>query len=788
MKFRWIVLFLALLTSLVIPALPAHAAPCPWGTQCLSATLISPSTTTTSTISGVANLETKAKTTQPIRGKIIKVEWWLYHPSFKEQFPANEEGKVLLAETMNPSSGTSNDGTWKGSWNVSNKITARDGAYSVPGTRTYTLPQDGRSYKIESHVLDEEWARTWGGPPGRTAAATVQFGSSNPTPPPTTCPSPSWQASYFTNITLSGTATLSRCDARIEFSWPNTTGPAPSVPGTLFSARWTQTRTFTAGNYKFDAVTDDGIRVKLDNTVILESWKDQGATPYTTTVPVAAGSHTIVVEYYEKYGDGTARFSFAPTTTTPPTVGKWNTTTTTLPIRAIHATLLKDGRVLLIAGSGNDPNAFAAGTFTTSLWNQTSNTFTAVPTPVDMFCSGHVTLANGNVLVAGGTKTFPGVNGEISYKGLKDAYTFNPTTNTFTKTNDMIDGHWYPTLTKLENGDIWTNGGYSHRGDGGTTMTEMFSASQNRWLSEAEIPQPREYWGTYPHMFLMADGRLFYTGGHTFGSQRPGTGAAIFDWRTGQLGDIPGLRDKELRDQPGSVLLPPAQDQRFMIVGGGSTDFGGNTNKVDIVDLKESVPSYKPGPDLPGSGRMYVNLTTLPNRTVLATNGSTGTRNGNVMASAIYNPASNAWLPIESDPIGRNYHSSALLLADGRVAIFGSNPVDNSFEMKVSIYEPAYFGAPRPTVSGVPANASYGQNLNLSNSTNVVRASLIAPGSATHQTDTNARLVDIPLTGSGQSRGATIPTNRALLPPGPYMLVVEDGNGIPSTASWITIG
>jgi hypothetical protein len=65
-------------------------------------------------------------------------------------------------------------------------------------------------------------------------------------------------------------------------------------------------------------------------------------------------------------------------------------------------------------------------------------------------------------------------------------------------------------------------------------------------------------------------------------------------------------------------------------------------------------------------------------------------------------------------------------------------------------------------------------------------ASLTSPGSATHQTDTNARLVDLPLSG-GAAKTATIPTNRALLPPGPYMLTVLDDKGVPSVARWINI-
>jgi hypothetical protein len=327
-----------------------------------------------------------------------------------------------------------------------------------------------------------------------------------------------------------------------------------------------------------------------------------------------------------------------------------------MPGRAMHATLLRDGRILLISGSGNDwEGQFLPGTFQTHIWNPTTDTYTNVPTPEDMFCSGHVTLPDGKILVQGGTGAYAGTQESESYQGLKSSYLFDPATNAYTKTNDAMEGHWYPTLTKLETGDVWMAGGYDENGDG-STATELFNFSQSRWLGRTEVPQAGRYLGTYPHMFLMADSRMFYTGGHTFGDAQPGTGSFIYDWRKAQIGDIPGLRVPQLRDQAGSVLLPPAQNQKFMIAGGGSTDFGGATNTVDIVDMNQADPVWTPGADLPGTeGRMYLNLTNLPDRSVLASHGATGNRTGDVGRAAIYSPASNTWAEVAADPVGRNY-------------------------------------------------------------------------------------------------------------------------------------
>jgi len=74
--------------------------------------------------------------------------------------------------------------------------------------------------------------------------------------------------------------------------------------------------------------------------------------------------------------------------------------------QAVHAALLHTGKVLLIAGSGNDVQDFEAGTFRTIVWDPVSGEAKEVPTPEDLFCSGHAYLPNGNLLIAGGTRKY----------------------------------------------------------------------------------------------------------------------------------------------------------------------------------------------------------------------------------------------------------------------------------------------------------------------------------------------------------------------------------------------
>ena len=180
-------------------------------------------------------------------------------------------------------------------------------------------------------------------------------------------------------------------------------------------------------------------------------------------------------------------------------------------VRAIHTVVLSNGKILFMAGSGNDPTNFAMNNFTSTVWDPRSNTWTDIPTPDDVFCSGHVQLPNGNVLIMGGTKDFPAADGSHGYEGLKASWIFNITSNTYQQVNDMNTGHWYPSATELGNGNIFSMGGLNENGDG-TVTNEQFDTASSTWQPYTDFPQQFTYFGLYPANILTQDGKLFYTG------------------------------------------------------------------------------------------------------------------------------------------------------------------------------------------------------------------------------------------------------------------------------------
>ncbi|MBI3957352.1 MAG: hypothetical protein HY328_00985 [Chloroflexi bacterium] len=130
---------------------------------------------------------------------------------------------------------------------------------------------------------------------------------------------PFWQASYWNNTTLSGTPVLNREDRALDFDW-GTGSPDGRVNSDNFSARWARYIDVTPGDYTFTAISDDGIRVRIDGELVIDAWWDHSATQFTGTKYLSAGHHLVEVEYYEKSGLAVAKLSWQAG---PPPITAW---------------------------------------------------------------------------------------------------------------------------------------------------------------------------------------------------------------------------------------------------------------------------------------------------------------------------------------------------------------------------------------------------------------------------------------------------------------------------------
>lgn len=151
-----------------------------------------------------------------------------------------------------------------------------------------------------------------------------------PTPTPTSTPTPTptppgWLGQYFNNPDLSGSPALTRFDSQIDFDWGDGP-PDPSIVADGFSVRWTRTLNLPAGDYNFFAYADDGVRLWVDDVQVLNQWEDQEARQWLSARPLAAGNHTIKMEYYDRTTRAAARLGIVNTTDYPqPQQWEWGT-------------------------------------------------------------------------------------------------------------------------------------------------------------------------------------------------------------------------------------------------------------------------------------------------------------------------------------------------------------------------------------------------------------------------------------------------------------------------------
>ncbi|WP_267244475.1 kelch motif-containing protein [Streptomyces sp. PR69] len=585
-------------------------------------------------------------------------------------------------------------------------------------------------------------------------------------------------------------------------------------------------------------------------------------------------------------------------------------------LNAIHAALLHTGKVLLIAGSGNDQKNFDAGSFSTIVWDPVNNTFKDVPTPEDFFCAGHAQLPDGRLLVAGGTARYEVLDGEVKraggamrvknespdkavtlkkgtvfrspsgveyvskfdvtvpkakrefevgyhasgkmkpwetkvtaaearvfveavqegpqalttqaaqyeivglagkdadnvyglaqklttekqdFQGIKAAYEFDPVQEKYVPASPMKDARWYPTLVALQDGRVLAVSGLNDVGDVVPGDNEIYDPETRKWSKG-----PFRYFPTYPALFLTKGGKLLYTGSNAgYGPADKGREPGIWDLETNAFTPVRGLTDPDQLETSASVILPPAQDQKVMVLGGGGVgESDKSTARTAVIDLKEDNPVFREGPDLP-QGTRYLSSVLMPDDTVFTSGGSRDYRGrgaSDILKAQFYDPAEGVFRPAADPTVGRNYHSEALLLPDGRVATFGSDPLfgdaDNTrlgtFEQRVEVFTPPYLhraGGNRPALGDGPQEIDQNGRATFTaeDPGSIVKARLMRPSAVTHTTDVEQRSIELELQKTDDSVTVTVPKDRTLVPPGWYMLFVLDGEGTPSAAKWIQV-
>jgi Domain of unknown function (DUF1929) len=453
--------------------------------------------------------------------------------------------------------------------------------------------------------------------------------------------------------------------------------------------------------------------------------------------------------------------------------GKWSGVQA-WPLLAIHTSLLPNGDVLTWDSNADDIETNSLNNHpykpTRAVrWNPITNAFISVDsnTGKDLFCAGLNVLANGNVLAAGGNQV-PG-NGQHNAMSI-----FDSQTNTWTRGPDMAANRWYPSVTNLANGDALIT-------SGGPSIPEVYSSTGTlRKLSTADLGL-----ALYPWMQLAPNGKVVH-----FGPE--GTLHSLDTNNTGSWTTL-GTRDANYRDYGSYAMFAPG---KVLVTGGAAS-----LKTTQIVDVNNGLSTSSAA--AMNIGRRQHNLTLLPDGSAIATGGiSNGAGlvdvNAAVYPAEVWKPSLDRWDMMASAVVPRQYHSTALLLPDGRIlsaggGFCGACPLATYFNKNAEIFSPTYLfnkdGTPaaRPSITGAPASAAYASNLVVTTNTDVSRVTLIALSSVTHSVNMNQRFMELAFTKSGNNLTVTAPLNANLAPPGTYMLFVLNAQGVPSVATMVKI-
>jgi Domain of unknown function (DUF1929)/Glyoxal oxidase N-terminus len=455
--------------------------------------------------------------------------------------------------------------------------------------------------------------------------------------------------------------------------------------------------------------------------------------------------------------------------------GRWDTLPILMPINPVHVALMYNSKVLVISGSGNDPNNknFQAG-----VWDPVSGNVKTFPIAWDMFCNGMVILPNGRPLVLGGTLKYD------DFLGEPRTATFDPNTETFSDTALMNGGRWYPTGTVLGNGSVLVVSGLTNTSS--TVNTSVQIRVAGNWTNAGTI-----FAGVplYPRQHLLPNGKVFESGANR--------DSKLFDPATNTWFEVATTNLPANRDYGTSVLLPltPANDfkPRVMILGGVSPNA---TNTTELIDLSVSQPAWVNGPPM-ANARIQLNATILPNGKVLVSGGSSNDENGATAAleTELYDPDANSFTIASSMVFPRLYHSNTILLADATVLAVGGNPTRTVYEPHIEIYSPPYLfnsdGSPatRPVITASARDIHYGKDFYLRTPypADIKSVVLVRPGAVTHAFDMEQRLVGLTFTYTNGQLYVTAPRSGNIAPPGYYMLFILNSKGVPSKASFVRL-
>jgi galactose oxidase len=541
----------------------------------------------------------------------------------------------------------------------------------------------------------------------------------------------------------------------------------------------------------------------LQTTIVHEGFHTLRVTAASTPPANPNPAYTLSATYAAPAAFSPKGLQFADLaaqTANPSEVGQWSEKIPLVNV-PIHTHVLPTGKVLFW-GRRNPPgtpdfpslNQHQTHAF---IWDPANPHAAAKPTrnqptdtqgnPINLFCSGHTFLPDGRLLVTGGhIFDSQGLNCSTFYDPFTDVWTAGPTMN---------NGRWYPTAVTLPDGRAFVCSGSFPTG---TLQPPLNANTLNNIPQVLENGAWRDLTNfiglpLFPRFHVAPNGSVFMSGSlattyflENFPPGSPGRWVPV------------GTRTVQNADYAPSVMYDVG---KVVFIGGGST-----TNVVETIDLNAPKPAWAVVAPMNFRRRQH-NATLLPDGTVLVTGGSQGAEFDGlnpgepIHTPELWDPSKGTWSAMAPEAVDRCYHSTAVLLPDGRVFSGGggeyapvvgvseSNPPVNT-HADAQLFSPPYlFRGTRPVITKAPTAVTYGSSFDVETPApnEISEVTWIRLPSVTHSFDQNQRINFLAFQRSPNKITVNAPPNSNVCPPGHHMLFLLNEKKVPSIAVIVQI-
>ena len=436
----------------------------------------------------------------------------------------------------------------------------------------------------------------------------------------------------------------------------------------------------------------------------------------------------------------------------------------------IHASIDQDGNVLTYGGKGAGDTL---DEFNLDVWDPTlgvgtdAHQTTQHGLGTNLFCSFAMSNPDepGTVILGGTISANKGLPDFVAKYSNGELSEFPP----------MHHPRWYGTGTVLWDGRLLMQGGtpLADDNDNAIETAEIYSP-ETGWVELTGTTDSRIWRGDdgswwYPKSFVTPAGKIWNIADeHTYYLDPEGVGSIE------RLDLYPGTN---IGGTSSAVSFAPG----LVLQAGAGPNAG-------IFDLNYDPPRFVQAAPMHES-RIWGNAIVLPDGTVMMVGGSGQFNENNDVAYApeIWDPRTNTWTLLAESVTPRLYHSTALLLADGRVFSAGGGAPGPQDHLNAEVFSPPYLfnddGTPaaRPSISGAPTELSYGETFTVSADGPVDRVTFLKLGNSTHSMTTQ-NFMDLGFHQVGDTLHIAAPDLATVATPGEYMLFALNANGVPSEA------